>query len=295
METIAITTEYIRPGTPALKLTRPGGYRRPGQVLIQEGRVQVNGESVHHAGEEAHPRGHRFPAGGELPSGRRPGVSAMGCDAPCFESFRNLRDGEIFPLPRCERGVWGQRPGEDQSAGGAVWLFTGGHSFRGAKDGGAPPPGPQNRGGTPLPLPWPWTFFSEGRDQKAILRLENGRRSSVINGVKKKTGSALVGKVCAVIFSPEHLLLVKRGPAPAPRGFLDGALCQLRPSYAGMLHVYQRALAQRNALLKDIVRFPELHDTLSVWECPACQAGGGGDGGAPPLCGAGGPKSPGGL
>ena len=40
----------------------------------------------------------------------------------------------------------------------------------------------------------------------------------MINGVKKKTGSALVGKVCAVIFSPEHLLLVKEGPARR-RGF----------------------------------------------------------------------------
>lgn len=106
-------------------------------------------------------------------------------------------------------------------------------------------------------------FFSEGREQKALLQFENGRRSSVINGVKKKTGSALVGKVCAVIFSPEHLLLVKEGPARR-RGFLDGALCQIRPSYAGMLHVYQRALSQRNALLKDIGRFPELR---TPWRC----------------------------
>ena len=47
-------------------------------------------------------------------------------------------------------------------------------------------------------------FFSEGREQKALLQFENGRRSSVINGVKKKTGSALVGKVCAVIFWPSE-------------------------------------------------------------------------------------------
>mgnify|MGYP002233234192 CR=1 FL=1 len=73
-------------------------------------------------------------------------------------------------------------------------------------------------------------------------------------------------------FSPEHLLLVKEGPARR-RGFLDGALCQIRPSYAGMLHVYQRALSQRNALLKDIGRFPELRDTLEVWDARLIQLG----------------------
>ena len=183
-----------------------------------------------------------------------------------FESFRNLRDGEIFPCPGVNV-VYGDNAQGKTNLLEGLWLFTGGHSFRGAKDVELPrldPKTGENAPAAALAL----DFFSEGRDQKAILRLENGRRSSVINGVKKKTGSALVGKVCAVIFSPEHLLLVKEGPARR-RGFLDGALCQLRPSYAGMLHVYQRALAQRNALLKDIVRFPELHDTLSVWDATA--------------------------
>ena len=187
-----------------------------------------------------------------------------------FEGFRNLRDGEVSPCPGVNV-VYGDNAQGKTNLLEGLWLFTGGHSFRGAKDAELPrldPKTGENAPAAALAL----DFFSEGRDQKAILRLENGRRSSVINGVKKKTGSALVGKVCAVIFSPEHLLLVKEGPARR-RGFLDGALCQLRPSYAGMLHVYQRALAQRNALLKDIVRFPELHDTLSVWDARLAKLG----------------------
>ena len=126
---------------------------------------------------------------------------------------------------------------------------------------------------TPPPPALALDFFSEGREQKALLQFENGRRSSVINGVKKKTGSALVGKVCAVIFSPEHLLLVKEGPARR-RGFPGRRLgARSGPSYAGMLHVYQRALSQRNALLKDIGRFPELRDTLEVWDARLIQLG----------------------
>ncbi len=116
-------------------------------------------------------------------------------------------------------------------------------------------------------------FFSEGRRQAAALHIENGRRSSVINGVKKKTGSALVGKMRGVIFSPEHLLLVKEGPARR-RSFIDGALCQLKPGYAGLLGIFQRALLQRNALLKDLVRFPELTDTLAVWDARFAKLGG---------------------
>lgn len=187
-----------------------------------------------------------------------------------YEGFRNLADGAVEP---CEgvNVIYGDNAQGKTNLLEGLWLFTGGHSFRGAKDTELPRLDPATGENGPV-ASLSLEFFSEGRNQKATLRLENGRRSSVINGVKKKTGSALVGKVCAVIFSPEHLLLVKQGPARR-RGFLDGALCQLRPSYASTLHVYHRALAQRNALLKDIGRFPELHDTLEVWDARLAKLG----------------------
>ena len=37
--------------------------------------------------------------------------------------------------------------------------------------------------------------------------------------------------------------------------------------------MYHRALSQRNALLKDIARFPELRDTLEVWDARLIQLG----------------------
>lgn len=179
------------------------------------------------------------------------------------QGFRNLEDGEIFPCSGVNV-IYGDNAQGKTNLLEGLWLFTGGHSFRGAKDTELPrldPATGENGAAAALAL----DFFSEGREQKAQLHLENGRRSCVINGVKKKTGTALVGKVRAVIFSPEHLLLVKEGPARR-RSFLDGALCQLRPPYAGLLATYHRALSQRNALLKDILRFPELLDTLEVWD-----------------------------
>ncbi len=182
-------------------------------------------------------------------------------------NFRNLEDCELFPC-RDVNVIYGDNAQGKTNLLEALWLFTGGHSFRGAKDSELPrlvseEDGPRGRNMASASLSL--DFFSEEREQKAVLTIENGRRSSVINGVKKKTGSALVGKVRAVIFSPEHLLLVKEGPSRR-RGFLDGALCQLKPGYAAALSVYNRALLQRNALLKDMGRFPELRDTLEVWD-----------------------------
>lgn len=178
------------------------------------------------------------------------------------QNFRNLADGELFP---CEsvNVIYGDNAQGKTNLLEALWLFTGGHSFRGAKDAELPRLDLEKGGNFPA-ASLALDFYSEEREQKAVLNIENGRRNSIINGVKKKTGSALIGKVCAVIFSPEHLLLVKEGPARR-RGFLDGALCQLKPSYAGLLSVYNRSLLQRNALLKDLTRFPELEDTLEVW------------------------------
>lgn len=186
------------------------------------------------------------------------------------QQFRNLEDGELFP---CEgvNVIYGDNAQGKTNLLEGLWLFTGGHSFRGAKDGELPRLNRetgQNAPAASLAL----DFFSEERMQKAVLQIENGRRSSVINGVKKKTGSALVGKVRAVIFSPEHLLLVKEGPARR-RSFIDGALCQLKPSFAGALSAYNRTLLQRNALLKDMNRFPELQDTLEVWDARLVKLG----------------------
>ena len=185
-------------------------------------------------------------------------------------NYRNLAEAELVPCQGVNVIYGGNAQGKTNLLE-SLWLFTGGHSFRGSKDGELPRLDPETGKNTPsaaLAL----DFFSEGRDQSAQLLIENGRRSSVINGVKKKTGSALIGKVRAVIFSPEHLLLVKEGPARR-RGFLDGALCQIRPGYAALLHAYQRALLQRNALLKDLAKYPELRDTLEVWDLRLARLG----------------------
>ena len=80
-----------------------------------------------------------------------------------------------------------------------------------------------------------------------------------------KSASELTGAFCAVLFSPDHLSLVKEGPV-FRRGFLDTALSQIRPTYGKLMAQYSRTLQQRGALLKDIPRHDELRDLLDVWD-----------------------------
>lgn len=62
--------------------------------------------------------------------------------------------------------------------------------------------------------------------------------------------SDLMGHVQCVIFSPEDLMLVKEGPS-IRRRYLDMMLSQLSTGYFTALQQYQKALDQRNALLRD--------------------------------------------
>ena len=83
----------------------------------------------------------------------------------------------------------------------------------------------------------------------------------------------LLGHVCGVLFSPEDLQIVKSGPAERRR-FIDMQLSQLRPAYFYALQRAQRALVQRNALLKEIAKNPALMPTLDAWDEQLCTAGG---------------------
>ena len=96
-------------------------------------------------------------------------------------------------------------------------------------------------------------FEAEEREQTAKITIGRGakKRTAQLNGVDQPAASSLIGKFCAVVFSPDHLSLVKEGPSMR-RKFLDAALCQRKPAYARLLSQYSRTLAQRNTLLKDI-------------------------------------------
>jgi DNA replication and repair protein RecF len=101
----------------------------------------------------------------------------------------------------------------------------------------------------------------------------NGRKSIKVNGLPARRAGELMGHVNSVMFSPEDLSLVKSGPA-VRRRFLDMDISQTDAAYFYDLQTYQKALMQRNALLKSVAFNPKLMDTLDVWDEQLARAGG---------------------
>lgn len=71
-----------------------------------------------------------------------------------------------------------------------------------------------------------------------------------INGVNKRSLD-LIGLLRAVLFLPEDIKLVDGSPGERRR-YLDIALCQIDPVYTRTLASFQKVLAQRNSLLKNL-------------------------------------------
>ncbi len=94
---------------------------------------------------------------------------------------------------------------------------------------------------------------------------KNKSKGIAVNGVPIKKSTELYGIVNIIFFSPEDLNIIKSGPAQR-RKFMDMELCQLDRIYVSNLVSYNRAVDQRNKLLRDIGFRPELEDTLDVWD-----------------------------
>jgi len=106
-----------------------------------------------------------------------------------------------------------------------------------------------------------------GIERRIEVRLmKTGKKQIRVDGAAISRMGDLMGCLNAVLFSPEELSLVKDGPN-ARRRFLDVLLCQTSRAYFYSLVSYQRALAQRNALLKEgAAEGKSLSCQFEVWE-----------------------------
>ena len=136
----------------------------------------------------------------------------------------------------------------------AIWLLTGGKSFRGGKDAELV------RRGETFAVLEAVTQRTRQEDQEpddpARVRITVGTpdaprpgRYASVNGAAPKRAAGLAGSFPAVVFDPGHLSLVKGAPE-GRRRFLDAALCQLYPGYLATYRRYVRVLQQKNALLR---------------------------------------------
>jgi DNA replication and repair protein RecF len=110
----------------------------------------------------------------------------------------------------------------------------------------------------------------KGQDQ-VYLELRRGKGKMLnLNGKKQKKLSSFLGQIPAVIFSPDDLFLIKGGPS-LRRKYLDGTILQLDPGFLPHFQQFERALKQRNALLRQ--RTAQLESQMALWDIPLAEHG----------------------
>ncbi len=116
-------------------------------------------------------------------------------------------------------------------------------------------------------------FELNGREEEMkILFQKNKPKEYRYNGLSVSRLRDLLGCFQSVIFTPDHLELVKEGPQKR-RNFLDMALCSLDRAYTDQLLAYQKILKNRNALLKQVKDEPISPELFEVWEEKLAEAG----------------------
>ena len=104
--------------------------------------------------------------------------------------------------------------------------------------------------------------FEKDEIKNNILFFISDKKSVKINGINIDRLSEIIGNINLVIFTPDHLNLIKEGPS-VRRNFLDSFISQLKPTYFKNLIAYYKVLKQRNNILK--LKNKNMLSTISVW------------------------------
>jgi DNA replication and repair protein RecF len=103
-----------------------------------------------------------------------------------------------------------------------------------------------------------------GPCELSIQLSKQGKRAKV-NHLSQRKLSEYLGHLNVVMFAPEDLDIVKGSPV-VRRRFVDMELAQVNPSYLYDLNQYQRALEQKNNLLKALqLKGATKDDMLTLW------------------------------
>lgn len=186
----------------------------------------------------------------------------MICEEAVYRKFRNIDDEKITFSPGVNL-ILGQNAQGKTNALEGIWLMASGRSHRAAQSREMIAFGEQSA-----------EAAIKYRDLRRVSELavtlhRSGRRVCRKNGLNVPKMSQFIGNFRAVLFTPEHLAIVKEGPAMR-RGFLDAAISQLSPGYVAALQSYGKVLLQRNRLLSDIaegITAPggAAGQTLDIW------------------------------
>ena len=137
------------------------------------------------------------------------------------------------------------------------------------------------RWGADQEAPYPYAMLkAEIQRRDGLHVLEIGIQVAESNRLRKeiridripRRGIDLVGQLAVVLFVPGDVDLVSGGPV-LRRAYLDDALSQVDAAYVRALDLFNRALAQRNALLRLAQERHIDPDELEVWNDQLVPAG----------------------
>ncbi|WP_105619220.1 DNA replication/repair protein RecF [Vallitalea okinawensis] len=94
---------------------------------------------------------------------------------------------------------------------------------------------------------------------------KSGKKGIAVNKYPIQKLNQLYGTLNVILFSPEDLSLVKKGPSER-RKFIDIELCQIDKIYLYNLQQYHKVLKQRNNLLKAVAYGKGDKATIEIWD-----------------------------
>ena len=104
-----------------------------------------------------------------------------------------------------------------------------------------------------------------GDGEIAIDLRTQGKKQIAVNSVPITKMAELMGYLNCIYFSPNEIKIISQSPVERRR-FLDIDLCQTDKNYFYSLQRLNKALAQRNILLKSAQSVEQLKETVFVWD-----------------------------
>jgi len=180
-----------------------------------------------------------------------------------IKTYRNIERANVVFSPGINI-IYGENAQGKTNFMEAVWLMSGGKSFRGTKDR-------DMIGFGRDAFRIEGTVVNENEKVKITVACAKNNpkytsRMAKINSGSFVSPSRIAGNFYRVIFSPVHLNIISGGPA-LRRKFADACLCQMYPGFMENYRQYLHVIDQRNNFLKSIKNYDEnqqsaIFDTL---------------------------------
>ena len=173
-----------------------------------------------------------------------------------LQNFRNYNEQEIN-LNKSINVFYGDNAQGKTNILEAIFLCTFGKSFRTNKEKELIKLGKENANVI-------IEYEKKDRDGKISISISD-KKQILVNGIKIKKLSELLGNINIVIFTPDDINILKGGPA-LRRRFLDMMIGQLKPNYVYTLNMYIKTLEQRNNYLRQIKEENKPENLLDIWD-----------------------------